>query len=162
MVKKVSKELKRTFFLNFIVSLVFGVLLFFMPNIYLGWFGISYPPFPPFPPFVFGGLFGGALLAFASASFFAWKETEWEKVKIIMIMHIVWNMFGAFVFFWAVIYLSPDPRFYLAYKIMNLIYLIVFFAFLAAFIYYYAKHEKEQPTARDDVEPVTVISDKAE
>ena len=72
-------------------------------------------------------------------------------------MQIVWNMIGAFVFFWAVFYLSESPTYYLAYKIMNLLYLIVFLAFLATFILYYEKHEKRQPTPRDDVEPVQVL-----
>ena len=154
MVKEISKGLKRTFLINFIVSLVFGVLLFFLPEIYLEYTGISFQT-----PFLFGGLFGGALLAFACASFLAWRETEWERIKIVMIMHIIWNMLGAFVFFWAIIYLSSNPWFYLIYKIMNLGYLTIFLGFLAAFIFFYTRHEKEQLAPRDDTEPVQVVQE---
>jgi hypothetical protein len=128
MVNEISKGLKWTFFFNFIVTLVFGVLLFFLIEVYLGWLGIFYQA-----PFVFGGLFGGALLAFSIASFIAWKETEWEKVKIVVIINIVWNMLGAFIFFWNTIYGWPVHP-------MNLIHLILFFGFLALFIFFYTKH----------------------
>ena len=137
MVKEISKWLKRTFFINFIVSLVFGVLLFFLIEVYLGWLDIPFQP-----PFAIGGFFGGALLAFASASFLAWQQTEWEKVKIVVIMNIVWNLLGAYIFFFVVIVaftfygLLPHP--------MNLIHLIIFFGFLAAFIFFYVQHEKEK------------------
>ena len=153
MVKEISKGLKWTFFINFIVSLVLGVLLFLLVEIYLEWFGITFRA-----PFFFGGLFGGILLGYASASFIAWQQTEWEKVKIVMIMNIVWNLLGAFTFFWATIYLWEYP-FLLSYKIMNLIYLIVFFGFLAAFIFFYIQHEKEQTTPRNDNKPIEEAED---
>ena len=96
MVIEISKGLKRTFLINFIVSLVFGILLFFMVDIYLGWFGVTFNV----PFFFMGGLFGGALLGYACASFLAWQQTEWEKVKIVVIMEIVWHMLGVYIFFW--------------------------------------------------------------
>ena len=139
MVKEISKGLKWTFFINFIVSLVFGVLLFFLVETYLDWFGIPFQAL-----FVFGGLFGGALLGYASASFIAWQQTEWEKVKIVVIMNIVWDMLGAFIFFWANIAFWPLPFLLLHTKIMNLIYLIIFSGFVAAFVFFYFKHEKEK------------------
>ncbi|MFX1419424.1 MAG: hypothetical protein ACFE9N_10935 [Promethearchaeota archaeon] len=137
MVKEISKWLKRTFFINSIVSLVFGVFLFFLVEVYLRWLGKSFQP-----PFAIGGFFGGALLAFASASFLAWQQTEWEKVKIVVIVNIVWNLLGTYIFFFNVIVgltlygLLPHP--------MNLIHLIIFFGFLVAFIFFYIQHEKER------------------
>ncbi|MFW9951211.1 MAG: hypothetical protein ACFFKA_13915 [Candidatus Thorarchaeota archaeon] len=137
--KEISKGLKWTFFTNYIVSLVFGVLLFFLVETYLGWFGIPFTA-----PFVFGGLFGGALLGYASASFIAWKQTEWESVKITVIMEVVFNMLGAFIFFYMNIAVWQLPSIFLYTKIMDLIYLILFLGFLISFIFFYIQHEKEK------------------
>lgn len=136
--KKISKGLKLTFLINFFVSLIFGVLLFFLVEEYMGWFGISFTA-----PYYFGDLFGGALLGFAIASFMAWKQTEWENVKITVIMEIAWLSLGAYIFFWWII-LSPIVQ------PMDWIYLILFFGFLATFIFFYIQHEheKENQTGR--------------
>jgi len=152
MVKEISKGLKWAFFINFIVCLVFGVLLFFLVEVYLGWLDIPFQP-----PFLIGGFFGGALLTFASASFIAWQQTEWEKVKIVVIMNIVWNVLGAYIFymitFVALIFFGI-----LAHP-MKWIHLILFFGFLAAFIFFYIQHEKEQTPVRNDSEPIQVLQD---
>jgi hypothetical protein len=152
MAKEILKGLKWTFLVNFIVFAVFGVLLFFLVEDYMEWFSI-----PFLAPIGYGGLFGGALLGFASASFIAWQHTEWEKVKIVVIMQIVWHMVGVYTFFWWTIFYWPNIFILLHAKIMNLIYLIVFSGFLAAFIFFYIKHEKEQTTPRNDGDPIQVI-----
>jgi len=139
MATEISKGLKWTFFINFIVSLVFGVLLFFLVEVYLGWLGIDNFQVP----FNIGGFFGGALLAFSSASFIAWKQTEWEKVKILVIMNIVWNMLGAYIFYWVVIGRWSFGGGFLIQP-MILLHFILFFGFLAAFIFFYIQHEKEK------------------
>ena len=96
--KKVAKEilkgLKWTFLVNFIVLVVFGVLLVFIMEEYLRWFGI-----PFVTPAGYGLLFGAALLGYACTSFMAWQQTEWEKVKIVVLMLIAWHMLGVFIFF---------------------------------------------------------------
>jgi len=81
-------------------------------------------------------LLGFAFCAFALSSFIAWKETEWEKVKIIVIMEIAWFMGGVYVMFWSLYWLPLPP--------MGWVYLIVFSAFLFAFIVFYIQHEKEK------------------
>ncbi|MFX1417538.1 MAG: hypothetical protein ACFE9N_01315 [Promethearchaeota archaeon] len=141
MAKEILKGLKWTFLVNFIVFVVFGALLFFLVEDYMAWFSI-----PFLAPIGYGGLFGGALLGYGSASFIAWQQTEWEKVKIVVIMQIVWHMVGVYTFFWWTIFYWPNIFILLHAKIMNLIYLIVFSGFLAAFIFFYIKHEKKQTT----------------
>jgi hypothetical protein len=139
--KEILKGLKWTFLLNFIVFVIFGVLLFFLMEEYLAWFSL-----PFVLPAGYGLLFGAALLGYASASFIAWQQTEWEKVKIVVLMEIVWHMLGVYIFFWWTIFYWSSIFILLHAKIMNLIYLILFSGFLAAFITYYIKHEKEQTT----------------
>ena len=140
MAKKILKGLKWTFFLNFIVFVVVGAILFFLVEDFIDWFG-------------------KALLGYAGGSFIAWQQTEWEKVKLIVIIQIVWHMLGVYTFFWWIIFYWPNIFILLPVKIMNLIYLIVFSGFLAAFIVFYIKHEKEHTTLRDESEPVRVVQE---
>ncbi|UCC20155.1 MAG: hypothetical protein JSV62_02405 [Promethearchaeota archaeon] len=140
MAKKILKGLKWTFFLNFIVFVIVGAILFFLVEDFTDWFG-------------------KALLGFASASFIAWQQTEWEKVKILVIMQIVWHMLGVYTFFWWEIFYWQNIFILLPVKIMNLIYLFVFSGFLAAFIVFYIKQEKEHTTLRDESETVPSVQE---
>ena len=88
-------------------------------------------------------LFGFTFYAFSLSSFIAWKETEWEKVKTIVIMEIAWFMGGVYVMFWSIYAGLVNP---LAPELplMGWIYLMIFCAFLVAFIVFYIQHEKER------------------
>jgi hypothetical protein len=43
---------------------------------------------------------GAALLGFAASSFLAYRQTIWEKVKIVVQMEIVWCILGTIVTLW--------------------------------------------------------------
>ena len=134
MATEISKGLKWIFFIHFVVTLFFGVLFTMLVDFYLeiiGW--------PYFDPITLQ-LLGFAFYAFALSSFIAWKETEWEKVKTIVIMEIAWFMGGTYVMFWSLYW---GLRFSAALPPMAWIYLIIFIAFLIAFIVFYIQHEKE-------------------
>jgi len=87
MVKKISKALKWTFFIDFIVYIVFGFFLFFQQTFFISLIGW------PYSDPVMGYLLGAAFLAFGSSSFDAWKATNWDKVKISVVRQIVWLIF---------------------------------------------------------------------
>ncbi|MFX1420185.1 MAG: hypothetical protein ACFE9N_14820 [Promethearchaeota archaeon] len=135
MATEISKGLKWTFFIHFIVTLFMGVVFTTLVDFYLqiiGW--------PYFDPITLQ-LLGFTFYAFALSSFMAWKETEWKKVKIIVIMEITWFMGATYVMFWSVYsYIrrsSPLPP-------IGWIYLVIFSVFLIAFIVFYIRHEKKQ------------------
>ncbi|MFX1448815.1 MAG: hypothetical protein ACFFCG_11885 [Promethearchaeota archaeon] len=134
MATKISKGLKWTFFVHSILTLFFGLVFTMLVNFYLeiiGW--------PYFDPIMLQ-LFGFTSYAFSLSSFIAWKETEWEKVKTIVIMEIAWFMGGVHVmFWWLYAYLkTPFP-----FPLMGWVYLIIFSAFLITFIVFYIQHEKK-------------------
>lgn len=134
---KISNGLKWTFFVHFIVTLFFGVIFTMLVDFYLeiiGWPVIYFDP-------IMLQLLGFAFYAFALSSFIAWKETEWEKVKTIVIMEIAWFMGGVYVMFWS-LYFHLDTLFPL--PLMGWVYLIIFSAFLIAFIIFYLQHEKQK------------------
>ena len=137
MATKISKPLKWTFFIHFIVTLFFGVVFTMLVDFYLGIIG-----WPYFDPITLQ-LFGFTFYAFSLSSFIAWKETEWEKVKTIVIMEIAWFMGGVYVMFWS-IYWGIQLPFLPELPLMGWIYLIIFSAFLITFIVFYIQHEKER------------------
>ena len=125
---RISRGLKWTFFIHFIVTIFFAVLFTVLVDVYLGIIG-----WPYFDPIMLQ-LFGYAFYAFALSSFIAWKETEWEKVKTIVLMEIAWFMGGVYVIFWTL--------YFIPLLLIGWIYLIIFCAFLIAFIVFYIKHEQ--------------------
>lgn len=136
MATEISKGLKWTFFIHFIITLFFGVVFTILVDFYLqiiGW---------PYLDPVTLQLLGFTFHAFALSSFIAWRATEWEKVKTIVIMEIAWFMGGTYVMFWS-LYLGLQYPFIPVLPSMGWVYLIIFIAFLTAFIVFYIQHERE-------------------
>ncbi len=147
MATEISKGLKWTFFIHFVVTLLFGVVFTMLVTMLDQVFDlvnylkiIGWPYFDP----VISNLLGFAFFALALSSFIAWKETKWEKVKIIVLMEIAWFMGGTYVMFWSLysgmMAIPGVPEL----PPMGWIYLIMFSTFLIAFIVFYIQHEKEK------------------
>ncbi|MGD2039341.1 MAG: hypothetical protein PVH11_00855 [Anaerolineae bacterium] len=49
-------------------------------------------------------LIGAALVGFAVSSWLAYRETAWARVRIIVIMEIVWSVLGALVILWGILF----------------------------------------------------------
>ena len=84
MEKQIPSGLKTTFLVHFIVALIFGLILLLIPEAWgnlIGW--------PIKEPAIYR-LVGAAILGFGASSWWAYKETAWEKVKIVLQMEIVW------------------------------------------------------------------------
>ncbi len=91
MENKVSCGLKVTFLVHFIVGIVFGLVYLLIPVIwgkFIGWTVNE--------PWIYR-LLGAAILGFATSSWFGYRETAWEKVKIVIRMEIVWTILGTIV-----------------------------------------------------------------
>ena len=127
---KISKGLRWTFFIHFLVFLFIGLVFTMLIDFYIEI--IEWPYLDP----VTLQLLGFTLLVFSLSSFIAWKETEWEKVKTIVIMEIAWFMAGVYVMFWA-LYLGIDNPYIPPLPTIGWIYLIIFIAFLILFLVSY-------------------------
>ncbi|MFX1287636.1 MAG: hypothetical protein ACFFFY_03620 [Promethearchaeota archaeon] len=95
MKEEISKLLKLTFLIHFFVAVIFGLVLLVIVELYkdlVGWFYLD-----PITARVLGATF----LGFAAASLLSWRETKWERVKIVVQMEIVWLMLGTAVHFFA-------------------------------------------------------------
>jgi thiamine transporter ThiT len=95
--KKVSQGLRITFLVHFVVGLIFGLVFLFIPKTYgdlVNW---------PVQDLMIYRVLGAAMLGFAASSILAYRETNWEKVIIVVRMEIVWTALGTLALLWTLI-----------------------------------------------------------
>jgi len=98
MQKQVRSGLKWTFLLHFIVALFFGLILLFVPE----WWG-NLTNWPVGDVAMYR-LVGAAMLGYGTSSILAYRETNWEKVILVVRMEIVWTGLATLVFLWALLF----------------------------------------------------------
>ncbi|MCL4394553.1 MAG: hypothetical protein M1482_07090 [Chloroflexi bacterium] len=76
-------------------------------------------------------LLGAALLGFGVSSWFAYKETAWEKVTIVVRMEIVWTILGTLVMLWGLIFA--------ALPVFGWVNAVILSVFAVAFGYFYSR-----------------------
>jgi hypothetical protein len=76
-------------------------------------------------------LVGAAILGFTSSSWWAYKESSWEKVKIIVQMEIVWTVLATLVLLWGLLFAGLP-----ALEWLNA---IIMAAFAVAFSIFYSR-----------------------
>jgi hypothetical protein len=96
--RKVSPGLKITLLAHAIAALAFGLIYLFIPDI---WGDLVNWPAPETAPY---RLIGAATLAFGASSVLGYRETDWDKVIIIVRIEIVWTALAALVLLWALIF----------------------------------------------------------
>jgi hypothetical protein len=98
MEKQFTSGLKITFLIHFIVALIFGLIYLLIPKV---WGNLINWPIEEATPY---RLIGAAILGFGTSSWFAYKETAWERVKIVVQMEIVWTILATLVMLWGLIF----------------------------------------------------------
>lgn len=98
MEKQISPGLKTTFLIHAVLGTIFGLAYLLMPEVWGNLIGV-----PMQEPGWYRAI-GAAILGFASSSWLAYKETAWEKVKIVVQMEIVWTVLGTLVTLWGLIF----------------------------------------------------------
>jgi amino acid transporter len=76
-------------------------------------------------------LLGAALIAFAASSWFAYRETVWERVKIVVQMEIVWTILGVLATLWGLMFEGLPTADWMNVLILG--------AFAVAFIFFYSR-----------------------
>ena len=122
---KISSGLKTLFLVHFVIGLVFGLAYLLIPGLFLGWFGMPVSDTLPWRTI------GAAILGFTASSWFCYQAAEWDKVKIVVQMEIVWAVLAALVGLYGVL-LAGQPA-------VAWINVIIMAGFAAAFIYFYGK-----------------------
>ena len=123
MEKQISRGLHTTFLVHAVLATIFGLVYLLMPDVWGNLAGV-----PMHDPGWYRGI-GAAILGFATSSWLAYKETTWEKVKIVVQMEIVWTILGTLVTLWGLIFAGFPTSDWLSALILG--------GFAAAFSYFY-------------------------
>ena len=99
----IPSGLKTTFLVHFIVALVFGLLFLLVPQVWatMGGYQITEP--------TMYRLVGAAILAFGASSWLGYRETAYERVKIVVATEIVWTVLATLVMVYALLFASFPP-----------------------------------------------------
>ncbi|MFX1502975.1 MAG: hypothetical protein ACFFDH_18590 [Promethearchaeota archaeon] len=127
MKEDISKLLKLTFLIHFFVAIIFGLVFTFILELYVditGW--IYYDP-------VTGRVLGAVFIGLAAASLLSWRESKWQKVKIVVQMEIVWLFIGTAV---QIIAVFMFPNYGNPFVIWIQIGILIFFFVAFAWFYY--------------------------
>lgn len=130
MKEDISKLLKLTFLIHFFVAVIFGLLFTVLFELYVDFVDWPYLADP-----VTGRILGAVFLGLAGGSLLAWRETRWERVKIVVQIEIVWLIIGTVVLFFAVF------NFDLIYLFIIWLQIAILIFFLVAFVWFYYDQE---------------------
>jgi hypothetical protein len=119
--KQISSGLKTTFLIHFVVAGIFGLVLLLWGNLA----GLEIVKTAIYR------LVGAALLGFAASSWLAYKETVWERVRIVVQMEIVGSALGALVILWGLAFEGLPPL-----EWMNV---VILAGFAIAFAFFYSR-----------------------
>ena len=91
MATEIKPNFKYVFLAHFFIALIFGVALLIFPL----WFAdtINWPS----DDLYFTRLTGALMLGFGVGSLLAFRETEWERVELLVISEIMWLLLGIVV-----------------------------------------------------------------
>lgn len=92
----VSSVLKYTFLLHFLVKLFFGAAFFLIPDVFLGM--IEWPI-----EMSVDRLFGAMFLGIAILALLGFRAESWEKVEIVVMAELVWNLLGVIAVLWGML-----------------------------------------------------------
>jgi hypothetical protein len=123
--RKIPYGLKITFVVHFVLAVVFGLVFLLIPEMFGGMMGA-----PIKEPSTFR-LVGAALIAFGASSWFAYRETVWERVKIVVQMEIVWTILGVLATLYGLIFEGLPVGDWMNVVILG--------AFAVAFIFFYSR-----------------------
>jgi hypothetical protein len=90
MEKPIRSGLRTTFLLQAISHAVFGIVFLLIPEAFATLVGLPVADWA----MSIARMLGAAQLGFSAACWFAYKETLWERVKIVVQMEIVFNVMG--------------------------------------------------------------------
>jgi uncharacterized membrane protein len=97
--KAIPYGLKITFLVHVIVGGIFGLAYLLIPQVITIVMGFSAGE----PALSLFRVIGAAILGFAASSWFCYRQTLWERVKIVVQMEIVWTILGALASAWGVV-----------------------------------------------------------
>ena len=124
----ISNTLKYIFLIYFILSLIFGIIFFLIPEEITTM--TAWPFLDPVTERVMGSMF----LGWAIGSLFAYRAKEWSEVKIFVLASLTWCLFGTVAFVWMMAIHATIPL------LVGGLYLSLTALFFILFLYAYYTH----------------------
>ncbi|GAH64761.1 unnamed protein product [marine sediment metagenome] len=84
-----SNWLRNTFIIHIVIGFIFGLSFFFIPDLFSSFIGWEPEIFDPI-----NRVFGAAIIGLTSGSILALLDPDWEKVKILVRIELVWLPLG--------------------------------------------------------------------
>jgi hypothetical protein len=112
--QKIVPGLRTTFWVHFVAGAIFGLGYLLIPEAVGGLFGVQVDDAVPWR------LVGAAICAFAASSWWAAHETEWERVKIVVEIEIIWTVLATLVFALAILVMGYATLVWIGALIMAL------------------------------------------
>lgn len=103
MVQQITAGVKFTFLLHAVIAGLVGLQHLIAPRVWTDLAGIE------ITETVTWRVIGAALIGFAVSSWLAYKEDAWNRVRILVIMEIVWSTLGALVIIWGILVEGLPP-----------------------------------------------------
>ncbi len=97
---QVPRGLRVTFLVHVIVASVFGLVFMMIPEVYAALTGLPVLDWA----MSIARMLGAAQLGLAVSSWLAYKETQFERVKIVVQMEVVWSILGTLVAAYGVVF----------------------------------------------------------
>jgi hypothetical protein len=121
--------LRITFLVHMFVAGIFGIVFLLIPETFGNMSG--------FPVNILAVVsvqrsVGAAFLAFATSSWFAYKEAMWDRVKIVVQMEIIMTILGALAMVWGL--LSGG------FPVVDWMFVAILVVFAIAFIIFYSRN----------------------
>jgi hypothetical protein len=126
---EILKELKYTFLVQLVVFLIFGIFFTFFIEAYVALF--NWPNLDP----TAGRYIGIIFLSLAFVEFLAFRESDWEKVELFVILDLLFCILGAIV---QMVGVFVDGTGFAGW--FNFVIQIVFFV---AFLYFYTQQQRK-------------------
>ncbi len=128
--KPISSGLKILFLVHFIIGVISGLINLLIPEVFLGL--MNWPVNDP-AVYAFLRVAGAAVLGFSIGSWFGYKATTWEQVRIVVITELVWPLLGALVTLLALVTGAFPSSAWIQFVILG--------GFAVAFWIYFLEHE---------------------
>jgi hypothetical protein len=124
-----SRGLKITFLIHAIVALVFGLLLYVRPGLWVRM--VDWTPYDV----NMTRTYGAALLALAVSSWFGYRAVRWEEVRILVLMEIALTVLSTIGGLWGLLFRGAP--------VFGWVSVLIWVVFAVAWIYFYVNRPAE-------------------
>ena len=127
MANEISKGLKYVLLVHFVLGIIIGVIFLFFPKSYCALFGIVITDHGVYR------LVGAASIALGFSSYLAYKNSQWDTVKLFIQMDLVWLIGANIGMIWWLFTGIP---------LLSWVIEVMFISFTVAFLYFYIQENK--------------------